>query len=316
MVRLAFGLVACFTLFPPCNAGTSLLAGVLFALVLGNPFQKSMRALTQKLLALSVVGLGAGMNLVTVAHVGLHGMGYTIVTIAGTLAVGWMFGQLLRVPRVITLLIAVGTAICGGSAIAAVAPVLQAEEHDISVALGIVFMLNAMALWVFPPLGHALHMGPEQFGLWGALAIHDTSSVVGATSQFGTDALQIGTTVKLARALWIVPITLLLAAWQRQRLGRQVGASPKRPWFIAGFLVAAAVATYGPSYVPWLSTVMPKIEFVARRSLVMTLFFIGASLNRATLRAVGLRPFVLGVTLWVVVAALTLSAIGARWVQL
>ena len=322
VLRVAFVTVAALMLLPQINAGISLLVGVIFALTLGNPFSTHMRRLTQKMLAISVVGLGAGMNLLTVARVGLSGIGYTIFTIAGTIALGYALGRLFKVPETITLLVSVGTAICGGSAIAAIAPVLQAEEHDISVALGIVFMLNALALLVFPPLGHALGLSALQFGLWGGLAIHDTSSVVGATLQFGRNAVEMattvetGTTVKLARALWIVPLTVLFSLWQQRRRGGAATQKPKRPWFILGFVLAAAVATYGPAYVSQVSVWAKGVEFVAKRVLVLTLFFIGASLTRRTLAAVGLRPFVLGVALWLLVSTLTLGGINAGLIHL
>jgi uncharacterized integral membrane protein (TIGR00698 family) len=209
-------------------------------------------------------------------------------------------------------LISVGTAICGGSAIAAMVPVLRPKEHEASVALATVFLLNALALFVFPAVGHAVHLSDSQFGLWAALAIHDTSSVVGAAVAWGGKAVDIATTIKLARALWIVPLTLAAGVWQARRSGPLASENPekakaKRPWFILGFIVAAALVTY----VPLLQPAGRFVQACAKQALVVTLFFIGAGLTRASLRAVGARPLVLGVSLWVLVAGASLLAIAS-----
>lgn len=293
-------------------AWAGLLAGVAVALMLGNPFVARTRTLTPKLLAWSVVGLGAAMNLRTVAVVGMQGFGYTLVGISVTLALGLLLGRWLSVQRTTSVLVSVGTAICGGSAIAAAAPVLRAEEEDTSLALATVFLLNASALLIFPVIGHALHLSQRAFGLWAALAIHDTSSVVGASSSYGSEALLIATTTKLARALWIVPLTLGLGVWVARREHHEAApVKAKRPWFILGFLGAAALVTFLPVLQP-AGLIMAAL---AKRSLVLTLFLLGLGLSRASLAKVGPRPFLQGLLLWLVVGTGTLGAILAGWIR-
>ena len=297
---------ALLALAPFTPAAAALVGGALIALTVGNSFQQQTRVWTHRLLPLAVVGLGADMNLRAVAKAGLHGLGYTAVSIVLVLALGWWLARLMKVKRDAGLLISVGTAICGGSAIAAVAPVLRAKEHEISVALATVFLLNAVALVIFPPIGHAVGLGQEAFGLWSALAIHDTSSVVGAGLAYGPRALEVATTVKLARALWIVPLTLGIG-WMVARRG-EVSADPtpvKKPWFIAGFLAMAALVTF----VPVLQVPGHLVAVIARRVLVLTLFLIGAGLNRAALRSVGVRPFMQGLVLWLLVGSIGLGAV-------
>ncbi|WP_239470309.1 YeiH family protein [Archangium violaceum] len=290
----------------------ALVAGVLVALLVGNPYVEWTRRVTHPLLALSVVGLGAGMDLRVVAAVGAHGVLYTVAGIAVCLLLGALFTRAFGVSREAGLLISVGTAICGGSAIAAMVPVLRPKAHEVSVALGTVFLLNAVALFVFPAIGHAVGLDARRFGLWSALAIHDTSSVVGAAIQFGPEALEVATTVKLARALWIVPLTLLVGAWRR----RSGDATPQQgrarhPWFILGFIATAAIVT-------WVPALRPAGQLVAaasRQALVLTLFLIGASLTRGALRSVGVRPLAQGLALWVCMAGLSLGAIVLRLVE-
>jgi len=293
-------------LAPMVPAAAALVGGALLALTLGNPRQALTRTWTHRLLPLAVVGLGAEMNLRAVAKAGLHGLGYTALSLALVLALGTWLARALKVERDAGLLISVGTAICGGSAIAAVAPVLRAKEHEISVALATVFLLNAAALVLFPPVGHAAGLGQEAFGLWSALAIHDTSSVVGAGLAYGPRALEVATTVKLARALWIVPLTLGIG-WLVARRGDAAPDAPplKKPWFIAGFLAMAALVTF----VPALQAPGHLVAVAARRVLVLTLFLIGASLSREALRSVGLRPFLQGLLLWLIVGSLGLGAV-------
>ncbi len=303
-------LCAVLTLFPFVSAAMALVAGILLALALGNPFQATTRKWTHTLLALSVVGLGAGMDLRAVAKAGLQGLGYTVVSISLSIALGLWLSRRYRLNRDAGLLVTVGTAICGGSAIAAVAPVIHAEEHDTSVALATVFLLNAVALILFPIIGHKLALSQHQFGLWAALAIHDTSSVVGAGQAYGAQALMEATTVKLARALWIVPVAIAVGFfWNRgakeEKATDQPAKKGKKPWFILGFILAAALATY----VPALHTPGHFVYAAAQRALVLTLFFIGANLTREAIRKVGLRPFLMGVTLWILVASLSLAAI-------
>ncbi len=307
MAIAAFWLGLAASLLPFVSAPAALVLGIAVALAFGNPHPAASRVYARKLLALSVVGLGAGMNLAVVAKVGLQGLGYTMVGIAGTLALGAWLGRRLAVPEDAALLIGVGTAICGGSAIAAAASAIRARSHDVSVALATVFLLNSAALLLFPPIGHHLGLGPRPFGLWSALAIHDTSSVVGAASQYGPKALEIATTVKLARALWIVPVTIAVA-WLRKTSG---DGKPQRPWFILGFVLAAAASTYVPALAPW----GVKLAALARRSLVATLFLIGSGITRDSLRQVGPRPFAQGLVLWACVAGATLTAILAGWIS-
>ena len=293
------------------SSSAALVCGVVLGVVLGNPLISRTRSLTSRLLALSVMGLGAGMDLRVVGRVGLHGIGYTVVGITVALSVGLLLGRMLHTERNTSLLLSAGTAICGGSAIAALAPVLKAEQHEVSVALGVVFLLNAIALVLFPPIGHVLDLSQVQFGLWSALAIHDTSSVVGATLQYGHQALEVGTTVKLTRALWIVPLTVAVGLAVAHGARERSGERPKRPWFILGFLAAAALATY----VPALHAAAGAVSEVARRTLVATLFLIGANLSRDTLSRVGFRPLVQGVTLWAVVGTATLGAVLAGLIR-
>jgi len=302
--RLIWPLAAALALLPWVGAATALLGGVALAMLFGNPYQPLFRRWTHKLLAWSVVGLGAGMDLRVVLRAGLHGLGYTIVSISLTLALGLWLARRMGVAGNTGLLVSVGTAICGGSAIAAVAPVIGAEEHETTVALGTVFMLNAAALVLFPAVGHLCHLSPEGFGLWAALAIHDTSSVVGAALSYGKEALQIAVTVKLARALWIVPVAFGIGLLRHREKG---GVKGKRPWFILGFLAAAALATY----VPALHVPATWVALAAKQGLVLTLFLIGAGLTPETLRKVGVRPFLHGLLLWVLIGSASLGAIVA-----
>lgn len=293
-------------------AWVGLVVGVVLAWTIGNPYAHRTRLITSNLLAWSVMGLGAAMNLQTVAIVGLQGFGYTMIGITFALTLGALIGRALKVPHNTAILVSIGTAICGGSAIAAAAPVLRAEEEETSVALGTVFLLNASALLIFPFIGHALGMGERPFGLWTALAIHDTSSVVGAAASYGRDALVVATTTKLARALWIVPLTLALGAWIARREHHEAGcAKPKRPWFILGFLAAAALVTYFPALQPAGSLV----SNIAVRTLVLSLFLIGLGLSRASVARVGPRPFLQGVMLWLLVGSGTLGAILMGWIN-
>ena len=305
LLLLLGGLLA---LAPFTPAAAALLGGALLALTVGNPLPGQTHIWTHRLLPLAVVGLGADMNLRAVAKAGLHGLGYTAISLTLVLTLGWWLARRMKVERDSGLLISVGTAICGGSAIAAVAPVLRVKDHEISVALATVFLLNAAALVLFPPIGHATVLSQESFGLWSALAIHDTSSVVGAGLAYGPRALEVATTVKLARALWIVPITFGIG-WMVARRGEASADAPpvKKPWFIAGFLALAALVTFIPS----LQASGHLIAIAARRLLVLTLFLIGARLSREALRSVGLRPFLHGLLLWLIVASLGLGVV--KW---
>ena len=288
----------------------ALAAGLCFGLSVAHPLRRESAELARTLLQLSVVALGFGMNLYEVIKVGRSGFLYTAVSIVASLALGLVLGRLLKVQGKASLLISAGTAICGGSAIAAIAPVLEASEQEISVAMGTVFVLNSVALFAFPAIGGAVHLSQSQFGLWAALAIHDTSSGVGASAKYGNEALIVGTTVKLARALWIIPVSLAVAAWYQRRVRRSSSgaASPgkvKLPWFILFFCLACVVRTYAPRF----GGVYDLLVHLGKVGLTATLFLIGTGLSRSTLGEVGYRPFLQGVLLWVVAATLSAVAI-------
>lgn len=304
-----FPVAALLSLTPWVSSGIALVMGIILALVFGNPYSVQAKKMTHKLLAISVVGLGAGMNLGVIGKVGLEGVGYTIIGIFLALTIGTLLGRLLKTPTDTSLLITVGTAICGGSAIAAVAPVIKAKHDEVSVSLGTVFMLNAAALFIFPWIGHHLDLSQSQFGLWSALAIHDTSSVVGATLQYGKEALEIGTTVKLARALWIIPVAMLIgfirSKQKNQSDKEENNQKAKRPWFILGFIIAAALVTWIPSLVP----AGHVVEGIAKKLMVLTLFLIGSTLTRETIKSVGIKPFIQGIALWIIMATGSLAAI-------
>lgn len=277
----------------------ALAMGLVFGFTCGHPYPAQARQIAKYLLQLSVVALGFGMDLRDVLRAGRAGFVYTAAGIAFALLLGLLMGKLLRVQKTPSFLIATGTAICGGSAIAALAPIVQASEQEIAVSLGTVFILNSVALLLFPMIGWALHLSQQQFGLWAALAIHDTSSVVGATARYGGDALVIGTTVKLARALWIVPLALGTAAVKKTK-GRI-----QWPWFILFFCLAAVVNTYMPQAADFTKV----LSRVGRSGLIATLYLIGTGISVATVKQTGVRPFLQGVLLWMIVAAVSLALI-------
>ena len=285
-IIFALGLILSFTgrLSPP----VALTAGILFGLSFTHPYISESRGIARILLQSSVVALGFGMNLHEVLKAGRSGFIYTALGISFALVVGLALGKLLQVRGNSSFLITTGTAICGGSAIAAIGPILQADEEEMAVSLGTIFILNSVALLIFPPIGNALHLSQSQFGLWAALAIHDTSSVVGAAAKFGALALVIGTTLKLARALWIVPLALATAALKHHRSRVQF------PWFILFFLLAAVLNTY----VRILEHVTPELFTLGRLGLTATLFLIGSGISRGTVKKVGWRPLLQGVLLW------------------
>ena len=284
----------------------ALTVGIFFGLLLTHPYLNQSRKLSRFLLQGSVVALGFGMNLQEVLKAGRSGFVYTAVGISFALIAGLALGRLVRVPQTPSFLISSGTAICGGSAIAAVAPIVHASAEEMSVALGTVFILNSIALFIFPAIGWALHLTQAQFGLWAALAIHDTSSVVGAGAHYGAAALVIATTVKLARALWIVPLALGTAA------ARHTKSRVQLPWFILFFCLAAVVN----SYVPEISGASHALFQFGRLGLTATLFLIGTGISRAALREVGWRPLLQGVLLWILVGAGSLLLIRAGLIGL
>ncbi len=298
------GLILCASgvISPP----VALLLGLVYGFSFLHPYHVDSQNLSRFLLQASVVGMGFGMNLQDVLHAGRSGLAYTAGSIAFALGFGLIAGRLLGVNQKTSFLITAGTAICGGSAIAAVAPAIEAGQEETAVSLGTVFILNSIALLIFPAIGWALHLTQQQFGLWSALAIHDTSSVVGATSRFGAMALVVGTTIKLTRALWIVPVSAGAAVWTRSK--RRI----HWPWFILLFCLAAILNTYLPS----LKNVSGILSNLGKLGLTATLFLIGTGLSRATLKHVGVRPLLQGVILWIVVAISSLCLIVAGVISL
>ena len=301
-IIFAIGLIVSLTGFlsPP----VALTLGILFGLSFTHPYISESRGIARILLQSSVVALGFGMNLHDVLRAGRSGFVYTALGISFALLLGLALGRFLEVRGNSSFLITTGTAICGGSAIAALGPVLEADEHEMAVSLGTVFVLNSVALLIFPPIGSALHLTQAQFGLWAALAIHDTSSVVGAAAKYGAQALIIGTTVKLARALWIVPLALGTAAIKHHRSRVQI------PWFILLFVLAAVLNTY----VRTVTSLSPLVFKVGRLGLTATLFLIGSGISRTTLREVGWRPLLQGVLLWLGVGLTSLYFIRTGWI--
>lgn len=297
MILAASGLLS-----PPL----ALTIGIIFGFSFAHPFPGVSKSLTKFLLQASVVGLGFGMDLQEVLHVGRTGFMYTAASISIAMILGLTMGRMLDVKKRISFLITAGTAICGGSAIAAVAPITSAAEDEIAVSLGTIFVLNSVALLLFPAIGYWLHMSQVQFGLWSALAIHDTSSVVGATAKYGAIALAVGTTVKLARALWIVPVSVGTALVKKSKTRVQW------PWFILLFCLAAVANTYVHIFHPYY----PTLKHLGILGLTVTLYLIGTGLSMETLRKVGTRPLLQGVFLWIVVAIGSLLLIRGGWIHL
>lgn len=300
MQQAIFILIIVLCLFSVISPPIALLSGVVMVNVFGNPFVAFNHTAITYLLQFSVIGLGFGMNASNAISAGKEGFLLTIFSIFSTLIVGTFLGKWLKTDRKTSHLISCGTAICGGSAIAAISPVIKSNENQTSIALGVIFILNSIALFVFPFIGHQLDLSQKEFGLWCAIAIHDTSSVVGAANKYGSEALQIATTVKLARALWIIPISLLTAAVFKNK-----SQKIKIPYFIGLFILAMLFN----SYVPATAIVAPFIVDVAKIGLTITLFLIGATLNINTLKAVGVKPLLQGVFLWIFIAGLGLASI-------
>jgi len=305
VLKALFWLLLLSCCLPVISAPMALTAGLAFGLMIGNPWKNSTSIWSRRLLQASVIGLGFGMNLTVILKTGKDAFLYTAASISFTMLAGWLLGRLFKTPQNTSTLISFGTAICGGSAIAAMAPVIKAEAEETGVALATIFTLNSIALILFPPLGHLLGMGQQQFGLWSALAIHDTSSVVGATAAYGGLALAIGTTVKLTRALWIMP-SALLAAWFTKSEGKA-----KFPLFIIGFLAAAAIKTTLPQF----EQLWHPLNSIAKQSLVVTLFLIGSGLTREVLGKTGIKPLAQGITLWILVSVTSATAIILGWIS-
>lgn len=291
-------LLFCTTIFvsPPI----ALVLGLIVANLFGHPFLELNHKATNYLLQFSVVGLGFGMNVHSAVAAGKEGFLFTIISIMSTLVLGTFLGKWFKTEKKTSHLISCGTAICGGSAIAAIAPIIKSNEKQTSIALGVIFILNSVALFVFPAVGHWLDLSQKEFGLWCAIAIHDTSSVVGAANKFGPEALQIATTVKLARALWIIPVALITTFIFKNKSGKI-----KIPYFI-GFFILAMIAN---TYLPQISNFVPHFISVAKIGLTLTLFLIGAGLNRTVLKSVGFKPLAQGILLWTFIAIATLVSI-------
>lgn len=273
----------------------ALFLGLMYAMVFQCPYPKFNKKTSKYLLQASVVGLGFGMNLVESLKSGSEGMLLTVVSVVGVMVIGVMLGWWLKINRKTSYLISSGTAICGGSAIAAVGPVLKADGNEMAVSLGVVFVLNAIALFIFPPIGRFFEMSQAQFGTWAAIAIHDTSSVVGAGDAYGPEALRLATLIKLTRALWIIPLALVTMFIFRDKTGGSGKISI--PWFIFLFVLAMVINTYLP-LPEWLTA---TLVYLAKKGLVLTLFLIGAGLSVQMVKSVGVKPFVLAVALWILI---------------
>lgn len=296
---IVLGLSAlCLTPFvsPPI----ALLLGIIFAQIFQSPFPETIKKATNWLLKISVVGLGFGMTATSALEAGKEGFWLTVISIFGTLFLGYLLGKFLKVEKPTSFLISGGTAICGGSAIAALSPIVKAEQNQISVALGVIFILNSVALFIYPYVGGLLDLSQNDFGLWCAIAIHDTSSVVGASAKYGNEALSVATTVKLARALWIIPIALLSSF-----LFKQKDAKIKIPYFIGLFILAIIANTF----IPALETISPKIVSMSKAGLTLTLFLIGTSLSSKLIKTVGVFPVLQGTVLWLLISVSTLLVI-------
>jgi len=298
--KTIFILAAILCLFPFMSPPVALLLGLILAQVMEHPYLHLNHKATNLLLKISVVGLGFGMNVFSAMKAGREGVLFTVVSIFCVLTIGYIIGKLFRIDHKTSFLISAGTAICGGSAIAALSPVMSAEEKQISVAMGTVFILNAVALFLFPAIGHMLNLSQSQFGMWCAIAIHDTSSVVGAASKYGEQALQIATTVKLARALWIVPV-----AFGTSFLFKGDNTKVSIPYFIGLFILAMLANTY----LPFIKPFAPYFVVLAKVGLTLTLFLIGSGLSFSVLKAVGVMPLLQGLILWIVISCAALYAV-------
>ncbi|HVV56095.1 MAG TPA: putative sulfate exporter family transporter [Mucilaginibacter sp.] len=298
--KIIFIITALFCLLPVVSPPLALLLGIILAQLIEHPFLHLNHKATNLLLKVSVIGLGFGMNIFSALAAGKQGIAFTTVSIISVLSLGIIMGVLLKIDRKTSFLVSAGTAICGGSAIAALSPVIKAEQKQMSVALGVVFVLNSIALLIFPVIGHALNLSQTQFGLWCAIAIHDTSSVVGAASHYGQQALQVATTVKLARALWIIPVAFLTSLFFKT--GKQ---KISIPYFIGLFILAMLVNTY----IPLVHPLVPYITVMAKTGLTLTLFLIGTSLSFKTLKTVGFVPLFQGILLWVLISCVSLWVI-------
>ena len=297
LLQLLFLALAVLSFSPLVSPPIALLFGILFVNIFGKVLETD--TFVKKLLQYSIVGLGFGINLNTAIEAGSQGFLFTVSTIALVMIFGLFLTKILKIDKTIAQLISAGTAICGGSAIAAVAPILKANSKQTSVALGIVFVLNAVALFIFPEIGHFFNLTQNQFGIWSAIAIHDTSSVVGAASKYGNEALQIATTVKLARALWIIPLAFLISIFTKSE------GKIKIPYFIGFFVLAILAGTY----LPFLQNFNSIISEISRDTLKVALFLIGAGLSLQNLKNIGIKPLLLGIILWIFISSISLYAV-------
>ena len=297
LLQLLFLALAVLSFSPIISPPIALLFGILFVNIFGKVLETD--TFVKKLLQYSIVGLGFGINLNTAIEAGSQGFLFTVSTIALVMIFGLFLAKILKIDKTIAQLISAGTAICGGSAIAAVAPILKANNKQTSVALGIVFVLNAVALFIFPEIGHFFNLSQNQFGIWSAIAIHDTSSVVGAASKYGNEALQIATTVKLARALWIIPLAFLISIFTKSE------GKIKIPYFIGFFVLAILAGTY----LPFLQNFNSIISEISRDTLKVALFLIGAGLSLQNLKNIGIKPLLLGIILWIFISSISLYAV-------
>ena len=297
LLQLLFLALAVLSFSPLISPPIALLFGILFVNIFGKVLETD--TFVKKLLQYSIIGLGFGINLNTAIEAGSQGFLFTVSTIALVMIFGLFLAKILKIDKTIAQLISAGTAICGGSAIAAVAPILKANSKQTSVALGIVFVLNAVALFIFPEIGHFFNLNQNQFGIWSAIAIHDTSSVVGAASKYGNEALQIATTVKLARALWIIPLAFLISIFTKSE------GKIKIPYFIGFFVLAILAGTY----LPFLQNFNTIISEISRDTLKVALFLIGAGLSLQNLKNIGIKPLLLGIILWIFISSISLYAV-------
>lgn len=299
LIKLSYLILVGLCITPLIGPGVALVFGAVFAIILGNPYAEFSQSASKWLLKAAVIGLGFAVDFNQVIEVGRSSIVLTIVSITAIIGLGEILTQVFKLSRNTGVLISFGTAICGGSAIAAMAPVIKAKDHEVAVALGVVFLLNGVGLLLFPTIGHYLNLSQEQFGLWAALAIHDTSSVVGASATYGAVALSIATTVKLTRAMWIIPYTTMAGVFWRSEEKASI------PLFIVGFLAAALINTYLPDY----SSIWSTLNSVAKQVLVVTLFLIGSGLSLSVLRQAGVKPFIMATVLWIIVSGVILLLI-------
>lgn len=301
IAKILFVLLAVASLF--VSPAIALFAGIVLALLLGNPYPVFSKKVSKYLLQVAVVGLGFGMNLHESLAAGKEGILFTIVSVIGVMCIGCLLGKAMGILPKLSYLISAGTAICGGSAIAAVAPVVKADDNQTSMSLAVIFTLNAIALFIFPPIGHMLGLDQNQFGTWAAIAIHDTSSVVGAAQMYGDEALKVATTIKLTRALWIIPLSLVSMLFFRQKDGGKTKVTI--PWFIFLFILAMVFNTY----VEIPETVSKAISLFSHKSLSLTLFLIGSGMSIEAIRKTGIKPVLLGVALWFIISVVTLFVV-------